>query len=116
MVKNDITKPRDSSGGVLGWHFPKYNVVSFEHLMEFEITKRGNTFSGGNTSNLWAQGHKGGMHNKLRVKKKAGKVSSADAVQDVGIFANAYSAKNELCRVEFQYFKIENPKGKKAWH
>jgi hypothetical protein len=112
MAKNDMTKPKDSSGCVIGWSFPKYNAAAFEQPMEFNITKRGNTFVG-DKNGLWLHGNKLLMHSPIK-KGEAEKVSSADAVQDVGIFANAYSAKNELCRVEFQYFKIENMKGKKV--
>jgi hypothetical protein len=87
LVKNDMTKPRDSSGCVIGWRYPKYQVARFEYPMEFHIKKRGDNLSGGFD------------------------VSAEDAIiaQDIGLFVNAYSAKNQLCRVEFENFKLERP-------
>ena len=92
LVKNDITKPRDSSGCVIGWRYPKYQVARFEYPMEFHIKKRGNNFDGG-----------------FKVS-----VEDPNIAQDVGIFANAYSAKKQLCRVEFKNFKLERPTSDKV--
>ena len=87
IVKNDMTKPGESAGCVVSWKYPKYDIVGFERPLMFRIDKKGNTFVG--------QRH---LH----------EVSPEDAetLQDVGIFANAYSARNELIRVEFQHFRL----------
>ena len=102
MVKNDITKPQDISGMTVGWMFPKYCVASFERPMPYEVVKTGRTFK-------WLKGQ--GW--PWPVASQSGVYGDPDAVQDVGIFANAYSGKNELCRVEFKYFKLEKLISKK---
>lgn len=86
IVKNDIAKPKESTGLVLSWHPPKYDVAGAESPFNFAIEKKGGVFS-----------------------KASQLISAKDAspTQDVGIFVTAYSEKGELCRAEFQLFKVD---------
>lgn len=91
IVKNDITQPGESSGLALSWHPPKYDVAGAEGPFSFAVEKNGGVFS-----------------------RASQMVSTKDAnpTQDVGIFVNAHSERDEICRAEFQYFKLEIPRPK----
>ena len=85
MVKNDMAKPSDNSGCVIDWFYPKYAVCHYEDQQDRQITKKGEEFSG--------------LH----------QISPDDAnsAQDVGIFGHAFSAKGEMCHIEFDHFGME---------
>ncbi len=84
MAKNDMTNPSDNSGCVIDWFYPKYAVCHYEDIQKRRIAKTGKEISG--------------LHQVS--------VEDADSVQDVGMFAHAFSAKGELCHVEFDHFTI----------
>ena len=117
LVRNDITKPKDSPGYLLLNVEPKYggqqtwradldgdgmldshSYGSWSgYPMWFKIEKKGKTFAA----------YTGPDGIKWYKNKRVFEAASAEKHQDVAIFANAYSAKNETSRVELQYFKVE---------
>ena len=118
MVRNDITSPRKSPGFVILCVEPKYGAqhqwradLDGDGLLDsydynwagypiwFKLEKRGNTFTGytSPSDTLWYK-------NDVEYN-----VASADSVQDVGIYATAFSVKNELNHAVLQHFKLEKP-------
>jgi len=117
IVRNDITKAKDSAGYLLLNVEPKYggqqtwradldgdgmldshSYGSWSgYPMWFKIEKKGKTFTA----------YTGPDGIKWYKNKRVFEVGSAESAQDVAIFANAYSAKNETSRVELQYFNVE---------
>ena len=118
MVRNDITSPGKSPGFVILSVEPKYGAQhqwradtdgnglldSYDYgwvgyPMWFKLEKRGKTFTSYTSpyDTLWFKNDSVYL------------VPSADNIQDVGIYANAYSVKNELNRAVLQYFKLEKP-------
>jgi hypothetical protein len=85
IVKNNMADPSDHSGCVIDWFYPKYAVCHYEVEQHRQIKKEGREFSA--------------LH---RISPE-----DADTVQDVGIFVNAFSARRELCHVEFDQFAVE---------
>ena len=85
IVKNNMTDPVDHSGCVVDWFYPKYAVCHYEDPQLRQITKTGRRFSA--------------LH---RISTE-----DADSAQDVGIFVHAFSARGELCHVEFDHFTLE---------
>jgi len=76
----------------------------------FMMEKRGEMFTGysSHDGNLWHIALNG-KSNTARAKEGLCRISSAKAVQDVGIYAYAYSAKGELSHVELCDFGMEKP-------
>ena len=85
LVKNDMAKPSDNSGCVIDWFYPKYAVCHYEDEQDRQISKRSGEFSG--------------LHQISP--------DDADSAQDVGIFGHAFSAKGEMCHIEFDHFGVE---------
>ena len=85
MVKNDMAKPSDNSGCVIDWFYPKYAVCHYEDEQVRQITKKGGKLSG------------------IHLISPA----DADSAQDVGIFGHAFSAKGEMCYIEFDHFAVQ---------
>ena len=118
MVRNDITMPGKSPGFVILSVEPKYgaqqqwradtdgngSLDSYDYgwvryPMWFKLEKRGKTFTAYTSpyDTLWYK------NDSVYI------IPSADIIQDVGIYANAFSIKNELSRVVLQHFKLEKP-------
>jgi len=118
MARNDITKPGKSPGFVILSVEPKYGAQQQwradtdgdgtldnndygwgGYPMWFKLERRGKTFTGytSPTDKIWYKNDSVYL------------VPSADNIQDVGIFANAFSVKNELSRVVIQHFELEKP-------
>ena len=93
IVKNDMTRPSESVGSVVQWRWLKYNVAASEHPVTFRLSKRGSRFR----SRGVRHEDLGGPHHRE---------------QDVGLFATANSARGELCRVVFDYFRVKGAGGK----
>lgn len=114
IVGNEIISPGKGYGNLYLNTSPKYGGMGMwradpdgDGILEgkeftlggcpvwYRIDKQGNTFTGyaSRDGKEW---------------KDCGKftVAGAKQVQDVGIFANAFSSKNELCRVEFECLEI----------
>jgi hypothetical protein len=132
IVRNDIADPTGSAGLALLHIRPKYGGVAYWALdldgdgwvdsdasilascgsypLWFKIEKRGNTFTGYTTNdrNIW---YISSHTQKFPAGCDEGvcQMSFADAVQDVGIFANAFNTKNELSRVVFSDFSLVKP-------
>ena len=120
MVRNDITGAGTSAGYVTLHIEPKYGAqqpfrvdLDGDGLMDcksggcggrpmwFKLEKKGKQFS------AWTSLDGRGWYEEY--PQSTYEVPSANAVQDVGLFANAFSVKNELTRVEFAHFKVEKP-------
>ncbi len=118
MVRNDITMPGKSPGFVILSVEPKYGAQqqwradtdgnglldSYDYgwvgyPMWFKLEKRGKTFTAYTSpyDTLWYK------------NDSVYAIPSAGKMQDVGIYANAFSVKNELNRAVLQYFKLEKP-------
>ena len=118
MVRNDITSPGKSPGFVILSVEPKYGAQQqwradtdgnglldnydygwVGYPMWFKLEKRGKTFTAYTSpyDTLWYK------NDSVYIIPSAGKM------QDVGIFANAFSVKNELNRAVLQHFKLEKP-------
>lgn len=85
MVKNDMAKPTDNSGCVIDWFYPKYAVCHYEDEQIRQIRKRGKELSA--------------LHQISP--------DNANFAQDVGIFGHAFSARGEICHIEFTHFNVD---------
>ena len=84
LAKNDMTRPADDAGCVLAWRYPKYDVPSFADPQDIRLAREGDAFEGGPLVSP----------------------DTAAPRLDVGIFANAFSGKDEAITVEFEGFHI----------
>ena len=84
LVKNDMTRPEEDSGCVLGWRYPKYDIPTFVNPVQARVVRRGKEFEG---SHLVSPD------------------TAAECVH-VGLFATAFSGKGERITIEFEGFEL----------